>query len=465
MKQYYLAVDIGASSGRHILGHLEDGKIHLEEIYRFPNGMIEEDGQLVWDIKQLFQEIKTGMRLCAEQNKIPISMGIDTWGVDFVLLDQEGSIIGKPVAYRDQRTQGMDEVVNQYIKEDALYEATGIQKQMFNSIYQLMAIKRHDPEQLKKAKKMLLIPDYFHYLLTGIGVTEYSNASTTQLVDPETKDWNWDLIQRLEYPKDIFQPIYLPGSKLGQLREEIQEEVGFDCKVVLPATHDTASAVMAVPTEEENVLYISSGTWSLMGTELRKANCSAQSKEYNLSNEGGYDYRFRFLKNIMGLWMIQSVRNEIGDGISFGKLCEQASQEKISSRVDCNHPRFLAPKSMHKEVQLACGETGQQVPENLAQIAAVVYQSLAECYGDTIHEIERVTGKKFNKINIIGGGSNASYLNELTAKVTGKEVHAGPSEATAIGNIVAQMISDGVIDNLILARKCIRDSFPIDRYQ
>lgn len=465
MDRYYLAVDIGASSGRHILAHMEDAKIKLEEIYRFSNGMIEKDGQLVWNIDRLFEEIKTGMKKCVELGKIPVSMGIDTWGVDFVLLDEKGDIIGDPVAYRDSRTQGMDGIVYKYIDEDKLYEMTGIQKQMFNTIYQLMAVKVKHPEYLQKARKILLLPDYFHYILTGIAATEYTNATTTQLVHPKTKDWNWDLIELLGYPKDIFQPIREPGFELGELSEDVQNEVDFNCKVVLPATHDTASAVAAVPCNEENVLYISSGTWSLMGTELMEANCSIESKKYNFTNEGGYNYRFRFLKNIMGLWMIQSIKKELGGDISYGELCEKAANETITSIVNCNDNCFMAPKSMSKEIQLACKASGQQVPETLFQLAAVVYRSLAHCYGETIKEIEQVTGKTFSHIHVIGGGANAGYLNELTAKATQKNVYAGPTEATAVGNIIVQMIGAKELGSLKEARSCIANSFELCVYE
>ena len=459
MKNYYLAIDIGASSGRHILGHLEDGKMVLEEIHRFPNGNVEKDGELTWDVDVLFTEILTGMKKCKEVEKIPVSVGIDTWAVDFVLLDEEDKRMGNAVGYRDSGTKGMDDKVYQVISQDELYARTGIQKQIFNSIYQLMAWKERKPEIFTKAKTMLMIPDYFHFLLSGVKATEYTNATTTQLVSPITKDWDFDLINKLSFSPHLFQRIVLPGTCLGNLTEEIQNEVGFDCKVVVPATHDTASAVMAVPVEsgheKEDLLYISSGTWSLMGTELEEANCSMESKENNLTNEGGYEYRFRYLKNIMGLWMIQSVKKEIGQDYSFGEICEMASTATISSIVDANDDRFLAPKNMTEEVKNACKETQQPVPETLAEVAAVIYNSLAKCYGKTITEIEELTGKTFEGIHIVGGGANAEYLNHLTALATGKCVYAGPTEATAIGNLSAQ----------IIARNCIYDSFEIKRYE
>ena len=465
MNPYYLAVDIGASSGRHILAYLEDGKMVLEEIHRFPNGMVQKDGENVWDVDELFAQIKLGMKKCAEAGKIPVSIGIDTWGVDFVLLDAEGKRIENAVAYRDGRTKGMDEEVYKKIPEDELYARTGIQKAIFNTIYQLMALKVKKPEQLEKAETMLMMPDYFHYLLSGVAATEYTNATTGQLVSPVTKDWDMELIEKLGYPKKIFQKLVTPGTVLGELTEEIQKEVGFNCKVVAPATHDTGSAVIAVPTESDNTLYISSGTWSLMGTELMEANCSRESKLHNLTNEGGYDYRFRFLKNIMGLWMIQSVKKEIGGNLGFGEICEQASHCTIPSIVDANDDRFLAPANMTEEVQAACRESGQQVPEGIAEVASVIYNSLAQCYAKTIKEIEEITGQKYDRIHIVGGGANAEYLNILTAKATGVPVYAGPTEATAIGNLAAQMMSAGELKNLKDARACVYKSFEIKQYQ
>ena len=460
-----MAIDIGASGGRHILAHKENGKIVLEEIYRFSNEMRNFFGEKRWDADRLFKEIKKGMKKCKKLGKIPVSMGIDTWAVDFALLDKDGMRLGDVVAYRDNRTKDMDEEVYKIISQEKLYERTGIQKQIFNTIYQLMALKKKKPELLRKASKMLLLPDYFHYLLTGVAVTEYTNATTTQLVSPVTKDWDFELIESLGYPTSIFPKLVLPGTILGDLKEELAEEVGFKCKVVVPATHDTASAVMAVPSNEEDVLYISSGTWSLMGTELKEANCSEESRRKNLTNEGGYNYRFRYLKNIMGLWMIQSAKKEICDELSFGEICEMASYSKITSIVECNDDRFLAPVNMTEEVRAACRESGQEEPRGIADVAAVIYNSLAKCYADTKKELEEITGKKYNSIHIVGGGSNADYLNRLTAKAANVTVYAGPTEATAIGNLAAQMIASGEFVNLKDARKCIFESFEIKEYQ
>lgn len=455
-------MDIGASSGRHMVGYLEDGQMKMKEIYRFPNGMAMQGERLCWRVDALFREILTGMKKCREQGYIPDSIGIDTWGVDFVLLDREDRLLGPAVGYRDGRTKGMDAKVYETVSEEELYMRTGIQKQMFNTVYQLMALKEQEPQLLEQAESLLMMPDYFHFLLTGEKATEYTNATTTQLLNAGTGTWDGELIKRLGYPGRIFQEIKCPGTVLGNLKEDIQREVGFDCQVVLPATHDTGAAVLAMPCREDTGLYISSGTWSLMGTEVREAVLTRQAMEANLTNEGGYDRRFRLLKNIMGLWMIQSVRHEDQDAYSFGWICGEAEKNRdFPSRVDVNDDSFLAPESMKKAVREYCRRTGQDVPETAGQIGAVIYQSLAECYSQTVEEIEEVTGQPYGWIYIIGGGANADYLNQITATATGRRVSAGPSEATAIGNLAVQMIAADVFRDLPQARESIRKSFEI----
>ena len=464
MERYYLAIDIGASSGRHMLASMKDGKMQLEEVYRFPNEMDDKNGTLCWNVERLFTEIKNGLKKCKEIGKLPVSMAIDTWGVDYVLLDKDDRILGDTVGYRDSRTEGMDEKVYEVIPQDELYARTGIQKQIFNTVYQLMAVKESHPEYLEQAESILMIPDYFHFLLTGVKKNEYTNATTGQLVSPKTNDWDYEMIDMLGYNSKMFRPVSMPGTVVGEFTEEVQKEVGFNCTVVLPATHDTGSAVLAVPTNDDDAVYISSGTWSLMGIERKEADCSMESMKANFTNEGGYDHRFRYLKNIMGLWMIQSVKKEFTEDLSFAQICEMASKETISSIVDCNDDCFLAPKSMIKAVQDFCRGTGQQVPETVGEISSVIYNSLAKCYGDTVKEIEEITGKKYSTIYVVGGGSNAGYLNELTAKYTGKKVSAGPSEATAIGNVIVQMLHDGVFKDLPEARTCVRESFDVVMY-
>lgn len=466
MANYYLAVDIGASSGRHILGHIEDGKMQLEEVYRFENGMKDIDGTKCWDADRLFIEIKAGMKQCKEIGKIPVSVGVDTWGVDFVLLDKEGNRLGQAVGYRDSRTEGMDEEVYKIISENDLYARTGIQKQMYNTIYQLMAVKKQHPEYLEQADTLLFMPDYFHYLLSGKKAVEYTIATTGQLVSPVAKDWDYELFDMLGYPRNIFPEIKMAGSVLGTLAKEVEEEVGFTCQVVLPASHDTGSAVMAVPSMGKETVYISSGTWSLMGVESLEAICNEASHEANLTNEGGYNYRYRFLKNIMGLWMIQSVRRDYNKQYSFAELCEMASQKKnFASRVDVDDQSFFAPDNMIEAIKEYCAKTEQTVPETPGEVATVVYASLAECYGRTVQQIEAITGKSYEAINIVGGGANADYLSQLTANATKKTVYAGPTEATAIGNLVAQMIDGGEYTSLEEARKNIFESFAVKTFE
>jgi rhamnulokinase len=466
MGKYYLAVDIGASSGRHILGHIENGKMEIEEIYRFENGMKNVNGKLLWDTKHLFDEIVNGMAKCKEIGKIPESMAIDTWAVDYVLLDENDNVLGDTYGYRDGRTNTMDNKVYEIIPLDKLYGRTGIQKQIFNTIYQLMAVKQQTPELLDKAKTFIMLPDYFQFLLTGNKKSEYTNASSTQLVNPETKQWDKELIEMLGYPTDMFLPLTMPGTLVGGLKDDIKARVGYDCKVVQCASHDTASAVMAMPVTSGEGLYISSGTWSLMGVESEKALCDIKSMKANFTNEGGYDYRFRYLKNIMGLWMIQSVRHELNDAYSFAQLCDMAEEAKdFPSRVDVNDDSFLAPENMTEAIKSYCKAKGEKVPESIGELATVIYQSLADCYGQTVKEIEENTGKDYESIHIIGGGANAAYLNQLTANATKKTVYAGPGEATAIGNLSAQMIAGGELAGLSGARKCIFDSFDVKTFE
>ncbi len=466
MSNYYLAVDIGASSGRHMLSWVEDGRICLKEIYRFDNGQKMKDGHLCWDMDALFQNVVAGMKACHELGITPVSVGIDTWAVDFVLLDDKDQVLGDTVGYRDSRTTGMDELVYKIIPEADLYARTGIQKQIFNTIYQLMAVKQEHPEQLADARSFLLIPDYLNFLLTGVKKTEYTNATTTQLLNPRTKDWDRDLMKMLGYPADIFGPITMPGTTVGDLKPEIVSQVGFSTTVIQAASHDTASAVMAVPALEDHFVYISSGTWSLMGTEIPEAICTPASHAANFTNEGGYEYRYRFLKNIMGLWMIQNVRHELDDRYSFAQLCELAAEnDDFPSRVDVNDDVFLAPENMIRAIQAYCVNTGQRSPETPGEISAVVYHSLAESYGVAAREVEDLTGRTYDCIHVVGGGANAAYLNQLTANATGKTIYAGPTEATALGNISAQLLKAGEFDSLKETRKAIFDSFEIQCYQ
>ena len=462
---YYGALDFGASSGRMMLGWIEDGKFQLQEVHRFENGMVKKDGELCWEFDRIFREVKIALKKCKEIGKMPSYVGVDTWGVDFVLLDKDDNVVGNTVGYRDHRTDGMDDEVYKIISLEDLYARTGIQKAIFNTIYQLMAVKTKHPEYLDKTETLLYVPDYFHFLLTGQKVNEYTEATTGQLINAASCEYDWELIDRLGYPRRIFQKLVMPGTKLGHIRPELAEEIGYDFEVVVPCTHDTGSAVLSVPANDDDFVYISSGTWSLMGVERKTADTSAKSCELNFTNEGGYDHRFRYLKNIMGLWMINSARHEVNDKYSFPQIVEMAEAEKdFPSRVDANDERFLSPDSMIGEIKKACEESGQKVPENFGQLATLIYTSLAECYAKTEKELEEANGRSYSRIHIVGGGCNVDYLNRLTAKATGKEVHAGPNEGTAIGNITAQMLATGVFHSVEEARENIHESFGIKVY-
>ncbi len=462
---YHLAVDIGASSGRHIIGWLEDGVMKYEEVYRFYNGLENINGSLCWDTVRLFSEIKNGMKKCAEVGKIPATMAIDTWGVDFVLLDEKGDMVGNSVGYRDSRTEGYVEKTFEVMSKRKLYDITGLGTNTFNTLFQLVSLKDNHPEQLSKATDFLMIPDYFVYLLTGNKFNEYTNASTTELIDVKTNSWSREILDTFGIKKSLFRELSKPGTKAGKLLPSVREEVGFDLQVVLAASHDTASAVMAVPSNGDNVMYISSGTWSLMGIESLSPQLADICMEHSFTNEGGYNYRYRVLKNIMGLWMIQNVKKELDDKYSFAELCDMAAENTdFPSIVDAVDNRFLAPRNMSEEIKNACRDSGQKVPETVGELTAVIYNSLAKCYADCANEIEQFTGKKYSAINIIGGGSNADYLNRITAKTSGRTVLAGPSEATAIGNLMAQMLSVGSFKDLTDARECVIKSFGIKTY-
>ena len=467
----FLAVDIGASSGRHILGRVVDGRITLEETYRFVNSQVRRGGHDCWDVESLVASVKAGIDVTLEKAQVE-SIGIDTWGVDFVLLDEKGELVGDAVAYRDGRTAGADGEIESGVMSFAdLYSRTGIQKASYNTIYQLWALKKEHPEQLERAAHFLMMPEYLNYRLTGNIVHEYTDSSTTSLLDAEKKTWDFDLIERLGLPARIFGKIEMPGATVGEYR---------GVKVVLPAMHDTGSAYLAVPARDDKAVYLSSGTWSLLGVENDRAITSEDSCAANFTNEGGAWGRYRYLKNIMGLWMVQSVRRELngvsyveGKGVdatkaalaklsdyepgreySFRELEALARAASFDSTIDVNDQRFLNPDSMIGEVLVAAAANGA-APTTVGDVVKCVYASLAKCYADAIAQLSRLTGKAYTSLNIVGGGSKDGYLNELTAKATGLEVFAGPTEGTAIGNLIVQMIAAGEFADLAAARKAI----------
>lgn len=467
MGKCHLAIDIGASSGRHIIGELKEGRLFLTEVYRFENGMVEKNGHLTWDIKALSENVIEGIKAAHEKGFTPDTLGIDTWGVDYVLVDNAGNVIGDTVAYRDSRTEGIKDELEAggRVSFEWQYSRTGIMYEPFNTCYQLYALKREHPEELEKADRMLMIPDYLNYVLTGKMSNEYTEATTSGLVNAESGDWDEEVIKAFGLPRKIFGEISEPGTVLGGFTEEIKSRVGFDLRVVLPPTHDTASAYLAVPAKDDNAVFLSSGTWSLMGVENRVPVTADES----FTNEGGYQRRYTYLKNIMGLWMIQSVRKEIGAETgtrpSFPELIEEAKGAgEFGSTVDANDESFMAPDSMREAVKEKCRETGQRVPESTGEIMCCIYNSLAKIYADTVLKLTELTGRSFSSVNIVGGGSQDHYLDQMTADATRLTVYAGPTEGTALGNLMVQMIEEGEFGDLQEARACIAESFDIVRF-
>jgi len=455
--RYFLAIDLGASSGRHILGWYHDGALRTEVVHSFKNEIIHIDGTMCWDIDYLFSEIIAGLKKCDDIGKIPKTVAIDSFGVDFVLLDAQNTRVGHAVSYRDRRTQGMEEIAFDTIPEAQMYQRTGIISHNFNTIYQLLALQRQSVGLLDRADSLLMIPEYFNFMLTGKKMSEYTNCTTTGLLNSETKCWDDTIINAFGLPRRIFGGICKPGDIVGDFSPDIAAKVGYTAKVVLCASHDTASAVVATPfdaAKKNSSLFLSSGTWSLLGAEIDTTNTTAQ--KLGFSNEGGYGSTIRFLKNIMGMWMLQCIKKELGDKYDYPELDAMAQAAKIESIVDCADGRFFAPGSMMSEIADACAASSQQVPQGPGEFARIIYKSLAACYHKSIVEIETLFGKTISHLHIIGGGSQSAFLNALTAESTGKEVVAGPVEATAIGNIAVQMITAGVFENLAEARGCIR---------
>jgi rhamnulokinase len=428
--RYYLAIDIGASSGRHIVGWKEDDVLQTKEVYRFPNGVHDVDGHLIWDIHSLNESIVAGIKEAFKQFPEIESLSIDTWGVDYVLLNGEEEIL--PVyAYRDGRTEAVIPKVHEKVPFSTLYRHTGCQFQPFNSIYQI-----YDDlltGRLEQATDMLMIPEYLMYKLTGVKAREYTNATTMGMIDAATGEYDAYLIDALGYPKRLFPKLSQPGTVLGQLKEEIASQVGGNCKVVLCATHDTGSAVVGIPMEG-NEPYISSGTWSLLGVKTPKPITDAGSEEANYSNEGGVGYN-RYQKNIMGMWLVNNLQKELCPEMPFPEIVKLAEESKCRILVDANAQEFLAPKSMKEAFDKATGNGLHTVGDYFS----CAYRSLAVSYRQAIEELEANTGKRYSKLYIVGGGAKNKFLNRLTEEETGKQVVALPIEATALGNLIIQM--------------------------
>lgn len=450
--KYCLAIDMGASSGRHILGYVENGKLKLEEIYRFENGIIDVDGNLCWDIEKLFTEIKNGLKECKKRGITPETVAIDTWGVDYVLLDKNKKEIMPAVSYRDGRTLGIPEEIDKIIPRKELYERTGIQATNYNSIYQLYCDKKSG--KLDKAEYFLMMPEYFSFKLTGEIRNEYTLSTTGGLVNVNTFERDEEILSKLGIDKKIFSPLSLPGTVVGNLSEDVKAEVGFDTTVILCASHDTASAVASCSVGDNGV-YISSGTWSLIGTENTAPVTLERAMNSGFTNEGGIEHRYRFLENIMGMWLLQNIRKNLGKKYTYDEMMQMAMESNFTEYINPNANDFLAPDNMIEAIRDYLGKP--ELP--IGGVLNSVYHSLAKTYGEAVKVIEEISNKQIDVINIVGGGCKDTYLNSLTEKYTGKTVIAGPVEATAAGNIMVQLMYLDENLDLTKARELIKTSF------
>ncbi|AIF50447.1 Rhamnulokinase [Pelosinus sp. UFO1] len=460
----HIAVDIGASSGRLVVGWKQEGKIQLEEIYRFENEIRSENGSCFWNIEKLFNEIVNGLKKAREKGIEECTLGIDTWGVDYALIDAKGNRIQEVYAYRDERTKTAIQDIRKKVSLEEIYKKIGIQFLSFNTLFQLYV---HDKEELAKAYKILLVPDYLYYRLTGIFISEKTNASTTQLLNLETKEYDEELLKLIGVKREQFATLVEPGEVIGSISELLRKQHNLPrCELICVASHDTASAVIGVPGVEECFAYLCSGTWSLMGVENMIPIANQESFCKNFTNEWGAYGTYRFLKNIMGLWLIQEVRRNLGNKLSFAELVSEASKiSPFKFLIHCNDDCFLKPENMVLEVQNYCRNTGQLVPTTAGELARCIFDSLALTYRKTLGEISSITGYPVNCLHIVGGGVQNELLCQLTADVVEMPVVAGPVESTALGNIVVQMISTGELRNLKEARNMIMNSFPIKTYQ
>ncbi len=463
-----LAFDFGASSGRAILGAFENGKIILKELHRFDNEPVELNGGFYWDLPRLFHEVKVALKKADEYDYV--SLGVDTWGVDYALISNEGKILGNPYNYRDGRTNNTIKELSPVITEKELYNVSGIQNMNFNTIFQLVQTKKSESSIYAAADKFILIADLFGYLLTGKIYSEKTMASTSQLLNPYTKEWNFELAGKVGIKESLFPSLVNPGELIGSLKKEICEELNIkNVDVVAVCGHDTASAVVAVPALNEDFVYISCGTWSLFGTELDSPCITDSSADFNITNETGYNNTTRFLKNIIGLWMIQETRRQFardGKSYSYAQMEEMAKKAKpFKCFIDPDDPRFTPAGNQVQRIKDFCKETNQPIPETDGEIVRCIYESLAMKYKYSYEKLIKCTGKKFSSINMIGGGTKDGFLCQMTADACGVPVIAGPIEATAIGNIAVQLIAKGEIKDLKEARKIIADSFDVIHYE
>jgi rhamnulokinase len=472
--QCYLGADLGAESGRVMAGLWDGKRLQLEELHRFPNGPIEIGGTLRWDVLRLWSEIQNGLTAAARQHdKAVRSVGVDTWGVDFVLLSKSNELLGQPYHYRDARTKGALERAFKRVPREKIFAETGLQFMELNTLYQLLAAQKDNPELLHAADCLLMMPDFFHWCLSGARVAEFTEATTTQFFHPTKRTWSHDLLKRFALPAKILPKVISPGTRIGPLLNSVATKTGLGpIKVIAPASHDTGSAVAAVPAaraEEGTWAYLSSGTWSLLGLELRKAQLSSQVLEFNLTNEGGVDGTYRLLKNITGLWLVQQCRKSFERG---GKKIEYVELERLAkaapplrSLIDPADSRFGNPPDMPAAIQQFCRKTRQPVPGSKGALVRCAVDSLALKYSEVLENLEAVSGKRVEVIHIVGGGSRDALLNQSTADACNRPVLAGPVEATALGNVLLQARACGEIDSLADLRQVVRNSCQLRSFE
>lgn len=459
----YAAIDIGAESGRCFVGSFNGERLSLKEIYRFPNWPVSLLNRLHWDALYLYTEIKTSItRAVQEYGPNLAGFGLDTWGVDFALLDRQNELIGNPYHYRDNQTEGILSEAFRIIPKEELYYITGIQFMRLNTLYQLLALKMRSSPLLESAKTMLMIPDLFNYWLTGNITCEYTNASTTQMLDAITRNWSWKLIRGMDLPAGLFIEIIQPGSVLGNLLPEVAEETGArGLPVIAVATHDNASAIASI--SRESPCYLSTGTWSVLGVELDKPMINENSYTFNFTNEGGVCGKISLFKNVIGLWLIQESRRtwiSQGNPISYDEICQLAAEAPaFTAIIDPDTPEFLNPGNMITRIQDYCRGTGQVVPENSGKISRTIFESLALKYRWVFTKLEEIIGQRLDTVQIIGGGSQNVLLNQFVANALNRPVIAGPVEATTLGNLLMQLLATGQISSLEEGRAMLKTSF------
>jgi len=470
----YLGVDLGASSGRVVAGLFDGRKVNLKELHRFSNGPVNLGNSLRWDVLKLWTGIEEGLIKAKQEFGSDIaSIGVDTWGVDYVLLSKTGEILGQPYNYRDPRTDGIMEQAFQRVSRNEIFASTGLQFMQINTLYQLIAMQQANPELLDLADRFLMMPDFFNWCLSGSQVVEFTNATTSQCYDPNARDWSYDLLGKFQIPTEMFGEVVSPGTKLGQMRADVAERAGLPkIDVIAPVTHDTGAAVVAVPTDltgKPNWAYLSSGTWSLLGVEVQDAILTPRALELNVTNEGGVDGTYRLLKNIMGLWLITQIRESIersGKTIDYGQLVQRASvAEPFRSLINPDDPKFLSPSDMPTAIREWCREHGQPEPETEGQLARCAFESLALKYRVVLSQLEELTGTPVEVIHIVGGGSQNELLNQFAANACGRPVIAGPVEGTVMGNVLVQARSLGEIGSLSEIREVVHNSASIKQYE